>query len=143
MAHLHISCPAELCRSGPISASTTGHWVTGKGQRSIDVCAVVPVQAVALARNLRRIILEIPKVSFSYRRTFPLYCKKLAITLLLSSSIQNLLQTSKMTTAPPKPHTVHTTLNYYLPPEKGGLCVYYPGTAMDKRRKHDPARSLR
>lgn len=35
-------------------------------------------------------------------------------------------------------HTVRTTLNYYLPPSKGGTTVYYPGTASDKRRKHQP-----
>ena len=36
------------------------------------------------------------------------------------------------------PHTVKAVLNHYLPPSKGGQAVYYPGTASDKRREHDP-----
>lgn len=43
-----------------------------------------------------------------------------------------------MGAAPPNMHTVQTTLNYYLPPSVGGVATYYPGTASDKRRTHQP-----
>lgn len=43
-----------------------------------------------------------------------------------------------MGAAPPQLHVVRTTLNYYLDPSQGGEAVYYPGTAGDKRRKHNP-----
>ena len=34
--------------------------------------------------------------------------------------------------------TVHTNLNYYLLPSEGGTKVFYPGTAGNYRRRHDP-----
>ncbi|KAK4494239.1 hypothetical protein PRZ48_014537 [Zasmidium cellare] len=36
------------------------------------------------------------------------------------------------------PNTLHTTLNYYLTPDKGGDKIFYPGTAGNYRRKHEP-----
>lgn len=59
-------------------------------------------------------------VSFFFRKKPATHCKKMIMGQVLP------------------PNTLHTTLNYYLTPENGGTKVFYPGTAGNYRRKHDP-----